>query len=301
MCAVMQDDDQYLTTAEAAAYLRLKERKLYELVADGGVPGTKVTGRWLFPRAALDRWLATGLAMPLPEAVPPPIVGGSHDPLLEWTLRQSECGLALLPEGSAAGLRRLGLGQVMAAGIHFHTAEQGSEPANVAAVRATPSELRDAVIVRFARREQGLVVERGNPRGITSFADALERGLIFAVRQTGAGAQLLLESLLVQHPDNRHRLKTTPKPSVTGNDLALSIRAGRGDCGIATRSAAQAFGLDFIPILWEAFDLCMRRRSYFEPAMQAFWHFVATPAFHRQAEELGGYDTRDVGSIAFNA
>src|SRR4051812_50179448 len=93
-----------LTTDEAAVYLRLSERKLYELVANGAVPCTKVTGKWLFPRAALDRWLAVGLVLPaLAQAPAPPIVGGSHDPLLEWALRESGSGLASLPRGSEAG------------------------------------------------------------------------------------------------------------------------------------------------------------------------------------------------------
>src|SRR3954451_22488463 len=84
----MQD---LLTTDEAATYLRLSERKLYELVAHGTVPCTKVTGKWLFPKAALDRWLAAGMAIPaaLPAGPAPPIVGGSHDPLLDSALRES--------------------------------------------------------------------------------------------------------------------------------------------------------------------------------------------------------------------
>src|SRR5690349_15710234 len=95
-----------LTTAEAADYLRLKERKLYELVAEAAIPCTKVTGKWLFPKAELDHWLASSLSRPegLSAAEPMPIVGGSHDPLLEWALRESGCGLATLPEGSEAGL-----------------------------------------------------------------------------------------------------------------------------------------------------------------------------------------------------
>src|SRR5262249_43363615 len=101
-----------LTTEETAGYLRLSERKLYELVANGAVPCTKVTGKWLFPKAALDRWLAAGLVVPAALAHAPalPIVGGSHDPLLEWALRESGSGLATLPEGSEAGLRRLARG-----------------------------------------------------------------------------------------------------------------------------------------------------------------------------------------------
>ena len=106
MIVHMQD---LLTTDEAATYLRLSERKLYELVANGVVPCTKVTGRWLFPKVALDRWLAAGLITPaLAHAPAPPIVGGSHDPLLEWALRESASGLASLPECSEAGLLQIG-------------------------------------------------------------------------------------------------------------------------------------------------------------------------------------------------
>src|SRR6185295_15144454 len=111
--------NELLTTEEAAAHLRLSERKLYELVANGAVPCSKVTGRWLFPKAALDQWVSAGL-LTRPASPPPPIVGGSHDPLLEWALRESASGLASLPEGSEAGLRRLARGEVMAAAIHLH-------------------------------------------------------------------------------------------------------------------------------------------------------------------------------------
>jgi excisionase family DNA binding protein len=97
---------ELMTTDEAATYLRLSERKLYELVANGAVPCTKVTGKWLFPKAALDRWLASGLVTPagLTLSPRPPLIGGSQDPLLDWALRDSGCGLASLPEGSEAGL-----------------------------------------------------------------------------------------------------------------------------------------------------------------------------------------------------
>ena len=129
-----------LTTTEAAEYLRLKERKLYEMVARSEVPCTKVTGKWLFPKAALSRWLAAGLIVPgvLTPVTAPPIVGGSHDPLLEWTLRNSGSQLAGLPEGSEAGLTRLARGEVVAAAIHLHRLDGDNEGANVEAVAAAP-------------------------------------------------------------------------------------------------------------------------------------------------------------------
>src|SRR5246127_3579642 len=140
MAVHMQD---LLTTDEAAIYLRLSERKLYELVANGVVPCTKVTGRWLFPKVALDRWLAAGLIMPaLAHAPAPPIVGGSHDPLLEWALRESASGLASLPEGSEAGLLRLARGEVAAAAIHLHRLDSEDEVANCDAVASAAGPYR---------------------------------------------------------------------------------------------------------------------------------------------------------------
>src|SRR3954454_14844154 len=105
---------ELLTTEETADYLRLSERKLYELVAGGALPCTKVTGRWLFPKAALDRWLASGLVLPAGMSLSPrpPLLRGSQDPLVDGALRHSGCCLASLPEGSEAGLLRLSRGEV---------------------------------------------------------------------------------------------------------------------------------------------------------------------------------------------
>src|SRR5688572_770007 len=136
---------ELLTTGEAAEYLRLSERKLYELIAAGALPCTKITGRWLFPKVALDRWLTSGLVTPAGIRRPPrpPIVGGSQDPLLDWALRDSGCGLASLPEGSEAGLRRLARGEVIAAAIHLHRLAGNDETANAEAV-AQAAGLHDA-------------------------------------------------------------------------------------------------------------------------------------------------------------
>src|SRR5882672_427739 len=183
--------NEHLTTDEAAAYLRLSERKLYELVANGAVPCTKVTGKWLFPKAALDRWLAAGLLAPaaLAHAPAPPIVGGSHDPLLEWALRESGCELASLPEGSEAGLRRLARGEVTAAAIHLHRLDGDDEVANRDAV-ASAAGLHDAVVIAVARREQGLVVAAGNPLHLSDVAGIAANRARLALRPQGAGAQL---------------------------------------------------------------------------------------------------------------
>src|SRR3974390_124962 len=107
---------EFLTTSEAADYLRLGERKLYELVTAGAIPCSKVTGKWLFPRHELDLWVLAGLGPPnrMMTVEPPPILGGPPDEPLEWALRESGSGLASLAEGTARGVDRLERGEVVA-------------------------------------------------------------------------------------------------------------------------------------------------------------------------------------------
>ena len=188
---------QLFTTAEAASYLRLKERKIYEMVAEGSVPCTKVTGRWLFPKAELDHWLASSISRPagLSRPEPAPIVGGSHDPLLEWALRESGSGLATLAVGSEAGLARFIASETIAAAIHLHALEDPAADANVAAM-ASRSDMQDAVMIAFCRREQGFLVAPGNPLKIGSIDDVIAKRARIAMRPKGAGAQLLLLALL---------------------------------------------------------------------------------------------------------
>ena len=290
--------NELLTTEEAADYLRLSARKLYELVANGAVPCTKVTGRWLFPKAALDRWLAGGLVTPAGMTLNPrpPIVGGSQDPLLEWALRESGCELASLPEGSEAGLRRLSRGEVMAAAIHLHRLEGDDETANVEIVAEAPG-LHDAVVIAFARREQGLLVVPGNPFKLTDIGSVARSRARLAQRPAGAGAQLLLLAILARAGLCPDALTTIKPPCATGPDLAQAVRSGRADCGIASRSVARAAGLDFIPLLWERFDLVLRQRDYFLPGPQALYNFLRKPAFRDQAAELQGYDVTEAGMV----
>lgn len=289
-----------LTTDEAAAHLRISERKLYELVAAGAVPCSKVTGRWLFPKQALDRWVAAGLiaGQQFAQTTPPPIVGGSHDPLLEWTLRESGSGLAYLPEGSEAGLRRLVRGEVMSAAIHLHRIEGDDERTNIEAAATTPG-LHDAVVIAFARREQGLLVAPGNPLKLKDIATIATAKARMAQRADGAGAQLLLLSLLHRARIKREALNAISPAFVTGADLAEAVRSGRADCGIAARSAARGASVDFVPLGWEHFDLVMHRRDYFQPALQALFAFFRQPLFAGRAQEMSGYDASDTNRVRF--
>jgi molybdate-binding protein len=118
-----------------------------------------------------------------------------------------------------------------------------------------------------------------------------------AQRPAGAGAQLLLLALAARAEIAPGRLTLTKPECPTGPDIAQAVRSGRADCGIATRSVAQAAGLGFVPLAWERFDLVMRQRDHFLPALQALFAFTRKPGFGERAAELGGYDVAETGHV----
>ena len=154
------------------------------------------------------------------------------------------------------------------------------------------------MLIAFVRREQGLVVEPGNPLGLGAITDVVERRARLALRPKGAGAQLLLLALL--HKANTEFEAVARGPVCpTGPDIAQAIRAGRADCGIATRSVANAAGLAFVPIVWEGFDLVLRQREYFRPPLQAFFRFLSSSELAARAREAGGYDVSVAGQVRY--
>lgn len=293
---------ELLDTREVAAYLRLKERRIYDLVRRGAIPHVRATGKLLFPRAQIDDWLASKTsgapAAATPRAGVPPIIAGSHDPLLEWAARESRCGLAILACGSREGIARLARGEATAAAAHWRDAATGEF--NVALVReALPA--HDAVVLEWARRTQGLLVAHGNPHRIRKLADLTRPRVRVARRQAGSGSHRLLEQLLGAARVPLDRIRWTPGEVHAETELAAAIGGGRADAGFGIEAAARAHDLAFIALATERIDLVCRRREVFEPALQALLAFARTRAFAERARALGGYDIAGLGRVVFNA
>jgi excisionase family DNA binding protein len=292
-----QPDASLLTTTEVADYLRVRERTIYEMVARQTIPFTKATGKLLFPRRLIDAWLEAQTELPRPGiAPPPPIYAGSNDPLLEWALRQSGSGLAVLARGSTQGLDDLAEGRAVLAGLHL--LDPVSWVWNLAAVKAhLPAP--NYVQIHWARRTQGLIVAAGNPMGITGLADAAARGARFAMRAEGAGSQRLLDVLLAREGLNRAALVVADRPAESHADLATLIETGEADCGLGLQAVVGRLG--FLPLLAdEHFDLVMTRRAWFDPPIQALMTFARSEGFARRAAHLGGYDLSDLGRVVWN-
>lgn len=295
----MSSTEMYLTTSEVAAYLRLKERKVYDLVRQGQIPCSRVTGKLLFPRQQVDLWVLNHLEGDQAQRQPPPaVVAGSQDPLLEWAIRESQSDLASLFHGSGDGVRRLLESRAMVAGVHLLDQASGryNQP-----IQLGLGGVRDLVVLRWATRRQGLLIAEGNPLGITGIADLARPEVRVAHRQPGAGAAQLLSYLLAQAGIAETSVRWVTHPTLNEDDLALSVLQGEADVGLGVEAAARRQQLAFIPLFDEQFDVMMHRRSYFEPSVQSLLAFTRRPRFVERAEALGGYDISQSGNVVYNA
>lgn len=283
-----EDTPDYLTTREVADLLRVKERKVYDLAAADEIPHRRITGKLLFPAGEIRRWIE-GAAT---DAARPSVVVGSHDPLLDWAIRESGSGLSTLYDGSGDGLARFAAGEAALAGLHLAEADGW----NRAAVRAAAP--ANAVLIGFAARSRGFMLRRGEA-AVTSFANL--EGRRVAIRQPGAGATLLFDRLLAESRLPHDRFETLPSPARTETEAAAAVASGEADVAFGLRSVAGQFSLDFHAVIDEHFDLLIDRRAYFEPPLVTLMAFARTRPFDDKAARLGGYDLARLGEIVWNA
>jgi len=286
---------QFLTTKDLAALLHLKERKIYELVAEDAIPCLRATGKLLFPRQAVEAWLARHSSGPglEPGVVRPQVILGSHDPLLEWALRESDCGCATFFDGSVDGVERFKDRQGIASGVHVFDAQSGqwNRPLIESMLAGEP-----VIVLEFCWRERGLVVAAGNPLAIESLSDLRDRRVVR--RQPGAGSEQLLQHLLSESEVELHQSR--PSPIRSESDAALAVLNDEADVAFGLRAMATQFGLEFVLVQKERFDLLVDRRAWFEPALQKLAKFCRSDALAKRASRLGGYDVSGFGTVHYN-
>lgn len=290
-------DHDYLTVKELADLLRLKERKVYDLAASGAVPCSRATGKLLFPSDEIRAWInraKTGSSSMQTGATRAPIILGSHDPLLDWAIREARCGLATFHDGSRDGLDRFVRGEGIAAGLHIHDA--GTDSWNVTAAQDAAKDC-NAVLIQFATRRRGLVFDpaRCTPAGLTDLA-----GLRLVPRQTGSGTDTVFGHLAAQRGLDLSRVTQTPLAR-TEDDAVEAVRRGDADVAFGLEAVAQGFGLRYQHIIDESFALIVDRKAFFDAPFQALMQFCQTDIFKARADGYGGYDMTGLGRVLWNS
>jgi molybdate-binding protein/DNA-binding transcriptional regulator YhcF (GntR family) len=247
----------------------------------------------------LARWRAAEPAQPAPErrAERAIVFAGSHDLTIDLLAarvqrREPPTWLSTSFEGSLAGLMALARGEAHLAGCHLLD-EQTGEYNTPFVARLLPGQ--SVVLATVALREQGLIVRAGNPLGVSSVADLARPELTVAVRQRGSGTQVLLEHELRARGIDPSTLRDSNRVYGTHVAVAGTVAEGGADVGLGIRSAARVYGLDFVAVATERYELAIPERLVDEPGLQSILATLEEDDFRRTVRELGGYDVSETG------
>ena len=224
---------------------------------------------------------------------------GSHDPLIDEAadeLRRQDirASVSSAHVGSMGAILALSRGEGQLGGIHLLDEKDGSY--NVSYVeRYLPG--GGAALVECVKRTQGLMVAANNPLGILSISDLTRQGLRYANRQKGAGTRVLLDYLLKKDGVSPQDVGGYEREEPTHTAVAAQIAAGSADCGLGILSAARMYGLGFVPVCEETYDLLVSLKAMETPQVRAFLRILSGEGFLKRLDALGGYSYDKPGRI----
>jgi putative molybdopterin biosynthesis protein len=297
---------QMLSTKEVAKFLGINEKMVYALISEKGLPASKITGKWIFPQHLVEQWVESSTVnYPQSRNVLPPyegllIIAGSNDILLEKALSlfngRHPKHLAVFGNlGSVGGINALRRGLCHMATSHL-LQENGNEYNFDFLQRQFD---RMPVVVNFCKRDQGILLQKGNPLNVTAVKDLGQSGIRIVNRSLATGTRLLFDRELKRAGIAGERISGYAREMNRHMDVGLEILGGRADAGPGIRPVAALLGLAFLPLRQERYDLLVTRERFFDQGIQYFLSLLHEKAFSQAAGQLEGYDVSKSGKMIF--
>ena len=251
---------------------------------EGFEAGAEVTVRLLSPLEKLRNTL---------------VVIGSHDPLLDEVadmlhLEDSSLFMSSSHVGSMGGIMAIRRGEAHAAGCHLLNTQDGSYNRSFMKKYFPRGDVK---LVRCVGRQQGLMVARGNPLNIQKFSDIAAEGVRYVNRQKGSGTRILTDYLCKQENLDTSAIYGYDREELTHTSVAAQIVSGSADAGMGIYSAAKLYGLDFIPICIEEYDLIIPDHAWETPMVRQLIATLKSDGFRDKILSLGGYTVENPGEI----
>ena len=297
---------QLLTTKEVAQFLNINEKMVYSLVSEKGLPASKVTGKWLFPKHLVEQWVEAN-TLNYPKAADSPsvsqavlIIAGSNDLLLDKVIALYNTNfpgnIAVFGNlGSMGGLQALRQNCCHIASSHL--LQENEQDYNFEFADRELDHM--PAIVNFCRREQGILVSKGNPKKIKTVADLARPGICIVNRPLGTGTRLLLDQELKKAGVRADKIKGYDNEVSRHLDVGLEILAQRADAGLRIHAVGGLLNLDFVPLRWERYDLMIFKERFFDAHVQNFLGLLHEEPFFNLAVTLQGYDVQLSGRMLF--
>jgi excisionase family DNA binding protein len=296
---------EMLNTKELAAYLNINEKQVYKLIHDKKIPATRITGKWTFPKQLIDAWIiknaeeniSTRGKTTKPESHI--VAMGSHDfcmELLSHELTRSfpDLSLSVSNVGSTGGLIALARGICHVACAHLFDPETSSYNTPFLATHLSDTSV---VVINLVHRDLGLIVQRGNPKGIASVADIAGSGVRIINRQNGSGTRLFFDAELQRLGLDAGSIQGYEDEVATHNEAALAVFGGSAEAAMGIMGAANKLELDFVFLAKERFDLIIPKEQIASGPIDALLQVVRSEAFKQKVKSMSGYDTSATGQL----
>jgi putative molybdopterin biosynthesis protein len=302
----ISSETRFISVREVSRLLNINEKKVYTLAQEGKIPCTKVTGKWLFPKNDLERFLRRKATNTLKKfstefalAKNILLVAGSDDPImypLQGILHSLHHDFVLFSAsvGSTEGLRLLQKSFCHIALSHLYDRE--SDDYTFPAIRALFDDPDELAVINLFFRTIGFVSREGK---VSSFREIVSKKLRFINRQEGSGIRRRVDSMIGEEGINKERITGYHEEVNTHFNVASAVLSGKADAGLATEPVARYFNLTFTKLFEERFDMVVYKDSYFEENIQIFIEFIKSKTFFELLATMAGYSSRQTGKVLY--
>ena len=303
---MIKENKEFLTVNEVAELLNINEKKIYALLKDGRIPGTKITGKWLFPKEELEEFMRSDSRMMLKRPEPSRaherniiLAAGSDDSAMstiQGVFHRTYPHYVLFSSivGSEEGLHLLNEGFCSIAFCHLY--DTGTKDFNFAYMERLLDEPGKFAVVNLFYRTVGFVSKKVE---VGSFSDIVAGGLAFINRQKGSGIRSRVDAMVEKEHIRKEEIIGFDEEAYTHLDVITHILRGKADVGVTAQSVACLPGLYFKKIFKERFDMVVLKDSFFGENIQAFVEFVRSDHFKRIIAAMQGYDCRNTGRVMY--
>lgn len=293
-----QSIDVFMNVKQVSGYLHLNEKKIYDMVNRGIIPATKITGKWMFPKELIDKWMLdsthNGL---LRDRL---IIAGSDDPFLYRIINDfseslgNKAIITYTNTSTRAGLDLLNANRVDACCIHWGPAKESATRHPSLLQQYTAS--HNWILIRAYQREQGLLFDSKAQKRSLEIPEIFDQKFSWDIHRKGSGSQRFLLEILSKHGLNIDGLNVKSH-SHSDREAAAAINLEQCDIALGSRATANEFGLDFLSLGWEHFDFAIPREIWFRHLFHNLIEKIGSEEGLQIANELGGYKIEQCGKL----
>jgi putative molybdopterin biosynthesis protein len=284
---------EIMSARDLSRYLRINEKKIYKLVQESKVPHLKIGGKIAFAKEIIDKWI-----LERTETERHLYIAGSDDMLLHRIIAaansKNDYTVFYAPIGSVNGLKLLKTGSATMSSVHIIDVDK--KASNLSYLDRYLNR-EDYVVIQLFSREQGLYLQKSNPKGIRGLEDIPVRDAIFLNRNQGSGTRILIDFLLREKNIDPSAIRGYATEVESHLSAGLRVLRGEADVAFGIRHIGHILDLAFIPLHRERFDMVIPREYYYSDQVKSFLAFFEQPALLNYVKDFRGYDTSETGSV----